>query len=84
MVAKARCPNSVSVYYLAVRTIVLLRHRSNLARPVIIHDIIQLGPNYTCRQINLYRMFFADFSVNYQPIFMKFCMAYLRVTRRLQ
>ena len=32
---------SVSVYYVAVRTIVLSRHGSNLARPVIIHDIIQ-------------------------------------------
>ena len=31
---------SVSVYYVAVRTIVLLRHGSNLARSVIIHDII--------------------------------------------
>ena len=31
---------SVSVYYVAVRTIVLSRHLSNLARPVIIHDII--------------------------------------------
>ena len=31
---------SVSVYYEAVRTIVLSRHGSNLARPVIIHDII--------------------------------------------
>ena len=30
----------VSVYYVAVRTIVLSRHGSNLARPVIIHDII--------------------------------------------
>ena len=30
----------VSVYYVAVRTIVLPRHGSNLARPVIIHDII--------------------------------------------
>ena len=38
---------------------------------------------YTRRQINLYRMFFADFSVNSQPIFMKFCMDYLRVTRRV-
>ena len=38
---------------------------------------------YTRRQINLYRMFFDDFSVNSQPIFMKFCMNYLRVTRRL-
>ena len=28
---------------------------------------------YTCRQNNLYRMFFANFSVNYQPISMKFC-----------
>ena len=31
---------SASVYYVAVRTIVLSRHGSNLARPVIIHDII--------------------------------------------
>ena len=31
---------SVSVYYVAVRTIVLSRHGSHLARPVIIHDII--------------------------------------------
>ena len=31
---------SVSVYYVAVRTIVLSRHGINLARPVIIHDII--------------------------------------------
>ena len=38
---------------------------------------------YTRRQINLYRMFFADFLVNSQTIFMKFCMVYLRVTRRL-
>ena len=32
--------NHISVYYVAVRTIVLQRHGSNLARPVIIHDII--------------------------------------------
>ena len=38
---------------------------------------------YTRRQINLYRMFFADFSVNSQLIVMKFCMDYLRVTRRI-
>ena len=31
---------SVSVYYVAVRTVVLWRHGSNLARPVIIHYII--------------------------------------------
>ena len=31
---------SVSVYYVAVRTIVLSCHGSNLARPFIIHDII--------------------------------------------
>ena len=31
---------SISVYYVAVRTIVLTRHGSNLVRPVIIHDII--------------------------------------------
>ena len=43
-----------------------------------------LGPYYyTRRQINLYGMVFADFLVNFQPIFMKFCMAYLRVTWRL-
>ena len=30
---------SVSVYYVAVRTIVLSRHGSNLARPVIIHGL---------------------------------------------
>ena len=29
--------------------------------------------SYTRRQINLYRMFFADFSVNSQPISIKFC-----------
>ena len=39
--------------------------------------------SYTCRQINLYRMFFADFPVNSQPILMKFCKDYFRVTRRL-
>ena len=38
---------------------------------------------YTRRQINLYRMLFADFSVNSQPILMKFCKDYFRVTRRL-
>ena len=32
--------DSLSVYYVAVRTIVLSRHGSNLARPVIIPDII--------------------------------------------
>ena len=30
----------VFVYYVAIRTIVLSRHGSNSARPVIIHDII--------------------------------------------
>ena len=34
-------------------------------------------------RFNLYRMFFADFPVNSQPIFIKFGMDYLRVTRRL-
>ena len=38
---------------------------------------------YTRRQINLYRMFFADFSINSQLILMKFCRDYFRVTRRL-
>ena len=32
---------------------------------------------------NLYHMFFAYFSVNAQPIFMKFCKDVCRVTRRL-
>ena len=32
--------------------------------------------HYTRRQINLYHMFFADSSVNSQPIFMKFCKDY--------
>ena len=31
---------SVSVYYVAVRTIVLSHHGSNLARTVIVYDII--------------------------------------------
>ena len=31
-----------------------------------------LIPDYTRRQINLYRMFFADFSGNSQPILMTF------------
>ena len=38
---------------------------------------------YTRRQIHLYRMFFADFSVNSQPILMKLCKKYFRVTWRL-
>ena len=38
---------------------------------------------YTRRQINLYRMFFADFSVNSQPILMEFCKDYFRVRRQL-
>ena len=33
------CCTSVSVYYVAVRTIVLSRHGSNLARHVIIHEM---------------------------------------------
>ena len=36
---------------------------------------------YTRRQINLYRMFFADFLVNSQQILMQFCKEYFRVTR---
>ena len=40
--------------------------------------------HYTRRQINLYRMFFADFTVNSQPILMKLCKDYFRVTRRLR
>ena len=39
---------------------------------------------YTRRQINLYRMFFSNFSVYSQQIFMTFCMDYLRVTWRLK
>ena len=34
------CSVSLSVYYMAVCTIMLSRHGRNLARPVIIHDII--------------------------------------------
>ena len=34
---------SVFVYYVAVRTIVLSRHGSSLARPVFIHDIIHIA-----------------------------------------
>ena len=41
------------------------------------------APNYTRRQLNLHRMFFAVFSVNFQPILMKFCNDYFRVTRQL-
>ena len=44
LLAQFPAPNdekySVSVYYVAVRPFVLSRHGSNLARPVIIHDII--------------------------------------------
>ena len=42
---------SVSVYYVAVRTIVLSRHGSNLARPVIIHDIIH--SLYMCQVLHV-------------------------------
>ena len=35
--------------------------------------------DYTSRQINLYRMFFTDFSVNSQPIFIKFCKDYREI-----
>ena len=41
----------LSVYYVAVRTIVLSRHGSYSARPVIIHDIIHgliYGPSTPC------------------------------------
>ena len=40
-------------------------------RPTTIQRIRRLQ-TYTRRQITLYRMFFADFSVNSPPIFMKF------------
>ena len=48
---------------------------------------LQVGGNlnkmtYTRSQINLYRMFFVDFSVNSQPISMEFCKDYFRVQRR--
>ena len=49
----------------------------------VIMSLLVLVFTYTRRQINLYRMLFADFSVDSQPIFMKFCMDYLRITRRL-
>ena len=35
-------------------------------------DILVVWRHHTRRQISLYRMFFADFSVNSQPIFMEF------------
>ena len=35
---------------------------------------------YTRRQINLYRLFFADFSVNCQPLLSKFCNDFFRAT----
>ena len=38
---------------------------------------------YTRRQINLYRIFFADFLVNFQAILMKFSKDYFQVRRRL-
>ena len=43
---------SVSVYYVAVRTIVLSRHGSHLARPVIIHDIIH-GLKNMCQVLHI-------------------------------
>ena len=49
----------------------------------IVSIVQKLNYVYTRRQINLYRMFFADFSVNSQPIFIKFCMDYVQITRRL-
>ena len=36
------------------------------------------NPTYIRLQINLYRMFFVDFPVNSQSIFMKFCKDYFR------
>ena len=39
---------TVSVYYVAVRTIVLSRHRSNLAKPVIIHGLIYVPSTPHC------------------------------------
>ena len=45
-------PVSVSVYNVAVRNIVLSRHGSNLARPVIIHDIIH-GLIYMCQVLHV-------------------------------
>ena len=53
-------------------------------RKCCIHPRIEKNADfYTRRQINLYRMFFADFSVNSQPILMKFCKDYFRVWRHL-
>ena len=39
-------------------------------------------PYYTHRQINVYRLFFADLAVTSQPILIKFYKDYFRVTRR--
>ena len=38
--------------------------------------------HYTHHQINLYCMFFSDFSVNSQPILIKFGKDYFRITRQ--
>ena len=38
---------------------------------------------YTRHQINFYRMFFTDFSINSQAILLKFCSDYFHITRRL-
>ena len=46
------------------------------------HVRVNIIYNYTRRHIYLYRMFFADFSVHSQLIFMKFCKDCFRVTRR--
>ena len=39
---------SLSVYYVAVRTIELSRHGSNLERPVIIHGLIYVPSTPHC------------------------------------
>ena len=54
-------------------------HMIDGALQVVVSRII----SYTRCRINLHRMFFADFSVNSEPILMKFCKDYFRVTRRL-
>ena len=45
--------------------------------------VSETWPCYSLRHINLYRMFFAYFSVNSKPILMKFCKDYFWVTRWL-
>ena len=78
---------SVSVYYVAVRTIVLSRHGSNLARPVIIHDIFHDIATWCTHDLhnlqnNLKRWGISEilskFSINLFPLRLTWCCFPLR------